>query len=60
MGSNMESIQNAYSGFARGSYVMLDNLKLGGQNRLAQYKPRENGGTLINLRQYRAKYELVA
>ena len=29
MGSNMESIQNAYSGFARGSYVMLDNLKLG-------------------------------
>ena len=29
MGTSMESIQNAYSGFARGSYVMLDNLKLG-------------------------------
>ena len=35
----------------------MDNLKLGGQNRLAQYKPRENGGTLNELRrrQYRAK-----
>lgn len=29
MGTSMENIQNAYSGFARGSYVMLDNLKLG-------------------------------
>lgn len=29
LGTSMESIQNAYSGFARGSYVMLDNLKLG-------------------------------
>ena len=55
MGTSMESIQYAYSGFAKQNYTMLDNLKLGGQNRLAQYKPRENGGTLINLRQYRAK-----
>lgn len=29
MGSSMESIQNAYQGFAKGQYNMLDNLKLG-------------------------------
>lgn len=29
MGTSIEMIQNAYQGFARGSYVMLDNLKLG-------------------------------
>lgn len=29
MGSNMESIQNAYQGFAKQNYTMLDNLKLG-------------------------------
>ncbi|MBR0341020.1 MAG: hypothetical protein IJH64_01970 [Oscillospiraceae bacterium] len=29
MGSSMESIQNAYAGFAKGNYTMLDNLKLG-------------------------------
>lgn len=29
MGSDMESIKNAYSGFAKGQYTMLDNLKLG-------------------------------
>lgn len=29
MGSSMESIQNAYSGFAKQNYAMLDNLKLG-------------------------------
>lgn len=29
MGSSMESIQNAYQGFAKGNYTMLDNLKLG-------------------------------
>lgn len=28
-GSNMESIQNAYQGFAKQNYTMLDNLKLG-------------------------------
>lgn len=59
MGTSMESIQNAYQGFAKQNYTMLDNLKLGGHNRLAQYKPRENGGTLIEIRQYRAKYELL-
>ena len=60
MGSSMESIQVAYQGFAKQNYAMLDNLKLGGHNRLAQYKPRENGGTLnvLRRRQYRAKYEI--
>ncbi len=29
MGSDMASIQNAYQGFAKGTYNMLDNLKLG-------------------------------
>lgn len=60
MGTSLESIQNAYQGFAKHNYTMLDNLKLGGHNRLAQYKPRENGRTLnvLRRRQYRAKYEL--
>lgn len=30
MGTSMEAIQNAYSGFAKSNYTMLDNLKLGG------------------------------
>lgn len=29
MGTDVESIQNAYQGFAKGNYTMLDNLKLG-------------------------------
>lgn len=29
MGTNMRDIQNAYQGFAKGNYTMLDNLKLG-------------------------------
>ncbi len=29
MGSDMESIMNAYQGFAKSNYTMLDNLKLG-------------------------------
>lgn len=29
MGTDMESIQNAYQGFAKANYTMLDNLKLG-------------------------------
>lgn len=29
MGTNMESIKNAYQGFAKQNYTMLDNLKLG-------------------------------
>ena len=28
MGTSMESIQNAYQGFAKQNYTMLDNLKL--------------------------------
>ena len=29
MGTNMQDIQNAYQGFAKSNYTMLDNLKLG-------------------------------
>lgn len=29
MGSNLESIKNAYSGFSKQNYTMLDNLKIG-------------------------------
>lgn len=29
MGTNIESVQNAYSGFAKGNFTMLDNLKIG-------------------------------
>lgn len=29
MGTDIESIQNAYGGFAKGNFTMLDNLKLG-------------------------------
>ena len=29
MGTSMESLQNAYQGFAKQNYTMLDNLKLG-------------------------------
>ncbi len=29
MGTNVESVQNAYKGFAKGTYDMLDNLQLG-------------------------------
>ena len=47
MGSDMSMIQYAYSGFARGNYMMLDNLKLGRQPRIAEYKPCENGETLM-------------
>lgn len=45
MGSNMEDIQNAYQGFAKQNYTMLDNLKLG-RNPIAEYKPSENGENL--------------
>lgn len=60
MGTDIASIQNAYQGFAKQNYTMLDNLKLGGHNRLAEYKPLENGGTLnvLRRRQYRVNYEL--
>ena len=47
MGTDMKSIQTAYQGFAKGNYTMLDNLKLGGHASLAEYKPRENGETLM-------------
>lgn len=45
MGTNMQDIQNAYQGFAKQNYTMLDNLKLG-RKAIAEYKPSENGETL--------------
>ena len=35
MGTSMEMIQNAYNGFAKQNYTMLDNLKLGRQYAIA-------------------------
>lgn len=47
MGTSMDEIQRAYMSMARGNYGMLDSLKLGRQcHTIAQYKSRENGGTL--------------
>ena len=34
MGTDMEMIQNAYQGFAKQNYTMLDNLKLGKQKNM--------------------------
>lgn len=34
MGTSMESIQDAYQGFAKQNYTMLDNLKLGRQKNM--------------------------
>lgn len=47
MGTPIENIQNAYQGFAKSNYTMLDNLKLGKTCQIAQYKPCENGETLM-------------
>ena len=46
MGTDISMIQNAYQGFAKQNYTMLDNLKLGKPCHIAEYKPRENGRTL--------------
>ena len=47
-GTNMTDVQNAFQGFAKQNYTMLDNLKLGRQcHTIAEYKPRENGETLL-------------
>lgn len=45
MGTSMDRIQDAYQGFAKQNYTMLDNLKLG-RKTIAEYKPSENGETL--------------
>ncbi len=47
MGTDIESLQATYQSLMRGNYAMLDNLKLGKQYAIAQYKPRENGRTLM-------------
>ena len=46
-GTDMESVQNAFQGFAKSNFTMLDNLKLGKKCSIAQYKPCENGGSLM-------------
>lgn len=47
MGSSMESIQNAYQGFAKQNYTMLDNLKLGyGGTASEMYRLMETAATL--------------
>lgn len=47
MGTDIGRITDAYQGFAKQNYTMLDNLKLGRTKcRIAQSKPCENGGTL--------------
>ncbi len=46
-GTDIGSIQDAYQGFAKGNFTMLDNLKLGRRKSKAQYKPREFRGTLV-------------
>ena len=45
MGTDIESIQQAYQGFSKANYTMLDNLKLG-RKTIAEYKSSENGETL--------------
>lgn len=46
MGTNLTDIQNAYQGFAKQNYTMLDNLKLIRKS-IAEYKPNENGENLM-------------
>ena len=48
MGTDIESIQNAYQGFAKQNYTMLDNLKLGrNYNTIAEYKSGKIGETYV-------------
>ena len=49
MGTSMESIQNAYQGFAKQNYTMLDNLKLGyGGTKEEMNRLLEDAGKLAN------------
>ena len=45
LGTDVGLIQNAYQGFSKANFAMLDNLKLG-RKTIAEYKSSENGGTL--------------
>ena len=45
LGTDIESIQQAYQGFSKANFAMLDNLKLG-RKTIAEYKSSENGETL--------------
>lgn len=46
-GTDIGMVQQAYQGFAKDNFTMLDNLKLGRRKSIAQYKPREFRGTLV-------------
>lgn len=49
MGSDIESIQNAYQGFAKQNYTMLDNLKLGyGGTKEEMQRLLEDAGKIAN------------
>lgn len=49
MGTAMESIQNAYQGFAKQNYTMLDNLKLGyGGTKAEMERLLDDAGKLAN------------
>ena len=48
MGTDIQSLQNAYQGFAKQNYTMLDNLKLGrNYNTIAEYKSGKIGETYV-------------
>ena len=57
MGTSMESLQNAYRGFSRGNFTMLDNLSLGfagtkeGMKQLLE-KAKELSGVDYNIESY--------
>ena len=63
-GTDIQSIQNAYSGFARGNYTMLDNLKLGfsgskeGMEQLLE-KAEEFSGVDYNIENLNDVYEAI-
>lgn len=48
-GSDFNSVSDAFKGFSKQNYTMLDNLKLGKHycHTIAESKPRENGETLL-------------
>ena len=54
MGTDMQDIQNAYQGFAKQNYTMLDNLKLGYGGTQAEMQRMLNDATKIS----GAKYDL--
>ena len=59
MGTSMESIQNAYQGFAKQNYTMLDNLKLGyGGTQSEMYRLMQDAAALDSKFAETAKFSL--